>query len=521
MRLYPFSEVIADSTSKFRKIKASDYKDEGRFRIIDQGQKAVAGYTDDSSLVNRTHSPIIIFGDHTRTLKYENSPIALGADGAKALSVNPKIANPQYIYYYLRTINLKGAGYSRHFKFLKQIEIPIPEKNGEPDINEQVRIAHLLGKVEGLIALRKQHLQQLDDLLKSVFLAMFGDPVRNEKGWETIPFHKIGKFISGATPSKGRDDFWDGSYPWVSPKDMKVSKIIDSIDHISEAVFDETTLKRITPNHLLIVVRGMILAHSFPVAINTVEIAINQDMKAIKPVKGVNVVYLQNCVIALKRQILKLISTAGHGTRKFDAVAMQKLFVPKPPPELQNQFATIVEKVEVLKSRYQQSLYEIESLYGTLSQQAFKGELDLSQVPLPEPEQPADEVAMAIPEPEAVDQTLVIHLPESDSLPDALTNKEQRKELFAFWLESYCQQIGNTPFSASDFLAAAQTRIADLHPDNEFEFGLDDYDQIKNWVFEALESGKLKQERNQVYCVIETKETVRGNLVELKSGELR
>ncbi len=71
---------------------------------------------------------------------------------------------------------------------------------------------------------------------------------------------------------------------------------------------------------------------------------------------------------------------------------MQKLFVPKPPPELQNQFATIVEKVEVLKSRYQQSLYELESLYGTLSQQAFKGELDLSQVPLPEPEQPADEV---------------------------------------------------------------------------------------------------------------------------------
>jgi type I restriction enzyme S subunit len=251
-----------------------------------------------------------------------------------------------------------------------------------PPLDDQKRIAHLLGKVEGLIARRKQHLQQLDDLLKSVFLEMFGDPVRNEKGWDTVPFHKVGKFISGGTPSKSRDDFWSGVFPWVSPKDMKVSKIEDASDHISEAVFEETSLKRIAPGHLLIVVRGMILAHSFPVAINTVEIAINQDMKAIKPIKGVNVVYLQNCLTSMKRQILKLISTAGHGTRKFDTVAMQKLLIPKPPEDLQNQFAAIVEKVEDLKSRYQQSLTDLGNLYGALSQKAFKGELDLSRIPI-------------------------------------------------------------------------------------------------------------------------------------------
>ena len=259
---------------------------------------------------------------------------------------------------------------------LESIPLPIIE------FDDQKRIAHLLGKVEGLIAQRKQHLQQLDDLLKSVFLEMFGDPVRNEQGWDTLPFHRIGRFISGGTPSKSRDNFWNGKFPWVSPKDMKISKIKDSTDHISEIVFEQTSLKRITPGHLLIVVRGMILAHSFPVAINTVEIAINQDMKAIKPIKGMNVIYLQNCLISLKRQILKLISTAGHGTRKFDTIAMQKLLIPKPPQELQNQFATIVEKVESLKSRYQQSLTDLEALYGALSQKAFKGELDLSRVPL-------------------------------------------------------------------------------------------------------------------------------------------
>ena len=263
---------------------------------------------------------------------------------------------------------------SLKYKGLEAITIPLPQ------LDDQIRIATLLSKVENLISRRREQLKQLDELLKSVFLDMFGDPVRNEKGWDILPFHKVGHFVSGGTPSKKRADFWSGNFPWVSPKDMKVSKIKDAEDHIAESVFEETTLKRISLNHLLIVVRGMILLHSFPVAINTVEIAINQDMKAIKPINRLNVVYLQYCVIASKRKILKLITTAGHGTRKFDYNAMQKLYIPMPPIDRQNQFADISEMVEVIKLRYQQSLTELENLYGTLSQKAFKGELDLSRV---------------------------------------------------------------------------------------------------------------------------------------------
>ena len=312
-------------------------------------------------------------------------------------------------------------------------EIPVPE-----ELDNQKRIAHLLGKVEGLIARRKQHLQQLDDLLKSVFLEMFGDPVRNEKGWETVPFHKVGKFTSGGTPSKNREDFWSGVFPWVSPKDMKISRVDDSIDHISEKVFEETSLKRITPGHLLIVVRGMILAHSFPVAINTVEIAINQDMKAIKPAKGLSAVYLQNSLISLKRQILKLISTAGHGTRKFDSVAMQKLLIPKPPEDLQNQFAAISKKVEALKSRYQQSLTDLESLYGALSQKAFKGELDLSRVPLPnEPGEVEEETSKVEPERDSseAEEKFEFSIPTDAQWGVNMSRFENRKPILLKWLD--------------------------------------------------------------------------------------
>jgi restriction endonuclease S subunit len=252
---------------------------------------------------------------------------------------------------------------------IEKIFVPVP------DYDIQLQIANQLSKAEYLIAERNKSIRLLGEFLKSKFLEMFGDPVVNEKKWKATPFLEVGKFKSGGTPSKERADFWNGDFPWVSPKDMKVSKIVDSQDHISSLVFEETALKRIASNHLLIVVRGMILAHSFPIAINGVDVAINQDMKAIQPNRDINLLFLLHCLNAMKRQILNLISTAGHGTRKFDASAMQKLFIPIPPFELQTQFAQIVEKTETLKTQYQQSLQELENLYGSLSQRAFKGEL--------------------------------------------------------------------------------------------------------------------------------------------------
>ncbi|MFJ4373444.1 restriction endonuclease subunit S [Pseudomonas japonica] len=544
MKWHPFSEVVTDVTAKFTKVKASDYRAQGRYKIIDQGKKPIAGYTDDSSLVNEKLLPVVIFGDHTRVLKYVDEPIALGADGAKALRVNPGLANARYVYYYLRSIQIKEAGYSRHFKFLKEIAIPIPLKDGAPNFDAQIRIAHLLAKVEELIAQRKQHLQYLDDLLKSVFLEMFGDPVRNERGWETQPFSKIGKFTSGGTPSKSRGDFWAGEFPWVSPKDMKVPKIFDSEDHVSAKVFDETSLKRITPGHLLIVVRGMILAHSFPAAINMVDVAINQDMKAIKVNSDLRTAYVFHCLNALKRQILKLITTAGHGTKKFDSDVMAKLLIPVPTPEIQDRFLLIADKIEGIKSGYLQSLTDLEALYGVLSQQAFKGELDLSRVPLPKP--PTQHIThvsigdqAVVPEP-VVQAAPAIDLPASDKLPAALESAEARKALIAEWLEAYRQQLGDAPFSVQDFMAAAsdrltewlqavvedeavadeqKNRLAESYSSNDVGLDVNDYEHIKKWIFEALVANRLTQSRSVTGYDEQSGEPIFGNLIELKASQ--
>ncbi len=121
-----FEEIIKDKTGGNPKIKKGDYAAEGRFPVVDQGQDFIGGYTDDIDNVAQVSPPCIIFGDHTRIFKYIDFSFALGADGVKLLKPDKQLL-PKFAYYYLRQFKLpENAGYSRHFKFLKQAYIPIP-----------------------------------------------------------------------------------------------------------------------------------------------------------------------------------------------------------------------------------------------------------------------------------------------------------------------------------------------------------------------------------------------------------
>lgn len=182
--------------------------------------------------------------------------------------------------------------------------------------------------------------------------------------------------------------------------------------------------------------------------------------------------------------------------------------MPKPPILLQNEFASIVEKIEGLKSNYQQSLSDLEALYGTLSQRAFKGELDLSRVPLPEVKIVEMDGEATIHFDAHAELDVAINLPDSEYVRDASNNDEARKNLIGQWLKAYCEQIGSKPFSVQRFLDEAQARIIELHPDGDFELSVRDYELIKKWVFDALNNGTLTQILNDETNQIELK--VRG-----------
>lgn len=367
----PFLQVFKDATSGKVKIKKEDFLKNGELPIVDQGQSHFAGYSNDIELAVDSELPSIVFGDHTRAFKFIEEPFALGADGAKLLEPIVE-ADKKYLFYYLKQLRLESAGYSRHYKFLKETYIPLPP------LEIQKQVAAVLEKADTLRGQCQQMEQELNTLAQSVFLELFGDPVSNPNNWVTKKLKDIVSIQSGATPSKANDDFWKGNFPWVSPKDMKSTYISNSIDHISESVFKETNLKRISRDTILIVVRGMILVHTVPLAITIKDVSINQDIKAMKVLDdSIEPLYLLWCLKSQHDHILSKVSTAAHGTKRLDMPDLVGLDICVPPIGIQGKFVEVIKKLDEQLTLAKASVSEHESIFHSLMQRAFKGKLEL------------------------------------------------------------------------------------------------------------------------------------------------
>ena len=155
--------------------------------------------------------------------------------------------------------------------------------------------------------------------------------------WEPARLWRLCSTTTGATPTKENPAYWNGEVPWVTPKDMKRRVIATSEDLITQQALDETGLKLITPQVVLVVVRGMILAHSLPVAVTAASVTINQDMKALRLIDGVDAFYFAWALDGLTRGIVvTVVGEAAHGTRAIRMDQWRSLVVPLPPhPEQQ------------------------------------------------------------------------------------------------------------------------------------------------------------------------------------------
>jgi len=368
------------------------------------------------------------------------------------------------------------------------LEIPFPP------LDDQIRIAHLLSKVEGLIAQRKQHLQHLDDLLKSVFLEMFGDPVRNEKRWTPAPLEQLGSINRGVSKHRPRNDpkLLSGPYPLIQTGEVSNAGtyITTYTQTYSDVGFAQSKL---WPAGTLCIT---IAANIAQTGILTFDACFPDSVVGFLAHEGEsNTLYVLGLFWFFQAILEKNAPAAAQ--KNINLEILRALSVPKPPIELQNKFAIIVEKAEDLRFRYLQSLTDLEDLYGALSQGAFKGELDLSRVVLPagpiEGERPAAAAAPArITKP-------VLQLPETDLMLSALEDRTQLTPLLRFWLDAYRTQLGRAAFSLERFIVAAQTRLAEQHPDSDFELAASDYDYIKAWVFDEIRNRKLKQTRDIIY----------------------
>lgn len=254
---------------------------------------------------------------------------------------------------------------------IEEIQIPLPP------LEDQIRIATILSKVETLIKQRKESIDLLDDFIKSTFFKMFGDPVRNERGWEIERLDKIAKLERGRFSPRPRNDpsYFDGDYPFIQTGDIsrsgnRLSKFTQTLNEKGIRVS-----KKFNKGTIVIAIVGATIGATAILEIDTY--ATDSIIGIIPKTEFVNTYFLEFTMQFWKPVLLANAPEAARPNINLEI--LKKVGISNPPIELQNQFAQIVEKTETLKAQYQQSLQELEGLFGSLSQKAFKGELDLSK----------------------------------------------------------------------------------------------------------------------------------------------
>jgi type I restriction enzyme S subunit len=403
---------------------------------------------------------------------------------------------------------MKGAaGHKRvPADFLEKFEIPAWH------LEDQTRIAHLLGKVDSLIAQRKQHLRQLDQLLKSIFLEKFGDPILNPKNF---PVRRLSEFYLN-----GKEGTKCGPFGSALKKEELVNSGVPvwNMDNITADgrmtlpfrmwvtadKYSDLAAYSVQDGDIIISRAGTVgkmcvaRMEGQPAIISTnlIRLRLNSELRAL---------HFVSLMLYCKGRVGRLKTGPDGAFTHMNTGVLDSLEFPYPSVELQDQFGQIAEKVERIKSSYRQSLITLETLYRALSQQAFKGELDLSSVRIPDLESLEKPVVMDHVEVNSVEH-VDFRLPDAIYQPDTLDSVETRKALITQWLETYREKLGTTPFSAQQFMTTAQTRLVELHPDNDLELGANDYEHIKDWVFNAIASGALVQGFDDV-----------GNRVQLKA----
>ncbi len=159
--------------------------------------------------------------------------------------------------------------------------------------------------------------------------------------WQSRTLDECATFGSGGTPSKSRADFWTGTIPWVSAKDLKVFRLHDAEDHVTAEAVDAGS--RLAPaGSIFLLVRGMTLHNDVPICVAMRDMAFNQDIKALMPKSGVDATFLTYWLLSQKPALLSSVDSAGHGTGRLNTDTLKAMTVEVPPLAEQKAIAAVL-----------------------------------------------------------------------------------------------------------------------------------------------------------------------------------
>lgn len=364
----PFVEAVRDVSSGNVKVPKSEFLETGALAVVDQGQQLVAGFVDAVDAAHGEKLPLIVFGDHTRTFKFIDFPFAMGADGVKVLKAQNGF-DPKYLYWFLSSLDIPDAGYSRHYKFLKEFEII------KPPLVEQERIAAVLDHVDSLRIKRREANALLGDLAKAVFQDMFGDPV---SGDAVVRLDDVleRKLQNGISPSSQGE---------VRAKVLTLSAVTrGAFDRdawkVGSFVEDPTASHSVTKD-LFMVCRGngnRKLVGRGVFSRFDINDTVYPDTVLAAPIRSdiITSAYLEHVwsTPPVRRQIESYARTT-NGTFKVNQKTMGAVTFGLPSMERQQEFQRRMSGIEMVRQRHCAHLAALDEVFASLQHRAFSGSL--------------------------------------------------------------------------------------------------------------------------------------------------
>ncbi len=258
---------------------------------------------------------------------------------------------------------------------LESIQIQVPP------LTIQKQIVAILEKADEAREKRRQANKLTEQFLQSAFLEMFGDPVTNTKGWKTISLGDVTETITkGETPLWKGDSYQETGILFVRSENVLTGKLdLSKKTFISPIVHERMKRSQVKKNDVLLNIVGASIGRS-AVFNEECEANINQAISIIRPKSELTPGYLSFLLNSVRMQRRFKELQAGVARDNLNLGQLRDLVIPLPPRSDQQKFAVMVEKVESLRAKQRESEKELENLFGSLMQKAFKGELVLYRV---------------------------------------------------------------------------------------------------------------------------------------------
>jgi type I restriction enzyme S subunit len=301
--------------------------------------------------------------------------LGIGSTEFHVVRAHPDRADPRYLLHFLRQESVRRDGEQRMTgsagqrrvpqEFISEIEIPLPP------LAEQRRIVDILDRADALRAKRREATNELDQLTRSIFVEMFGDPATNPKRWPLVPIGKIGRVVTGNTPSRAVPDYFGNEIEWI--KSDNINTPDDFVTPATEGLSASgRAVARVAPPSSILVtcIAGSpdCIGNS---AMTDRPVAFNQQINALIPEQG-DADFIYSQFVVGKRLIQRASTSSMKGM--VSKSRFERVEIMFPPVDLQRDFARRISAARKLKGDLSDSLAHMDALFASLQQRAFRGE---------------------------------------------------------------------------------------------------------------------------------------------------